>query len=76
MKTKKTIFFAHFGHFLSITVTTRTFLENLLLSLFFISVEICCGEFQSKTIEKIKKKVNYRYTYRQMNGYPDKHEFV
>ena len=77
MKTKKKLYFLlYFGHFLSIILTTRTFLENLFYHFLLFPGFYCCEEFQNKTTEKIKKKVSYRHTYRQMNGYPDKHEFV
>ena len=62
-KLRKTIVFAHFGSFLSIIVKTRTFRENLLLSLFLFPYFYCCEEFQNKTTKKIKKKLSCRHTY-------------
>ena len=55
----------------------KTFLENLLLSLFFyFVVSMAVKSFRIKLLKRFRRKVSCRHTYRQMNGYPDKHEFI
>ena len=53
---------------MSIIVKTITFLENLLLSLFFyFLVSIVVKNFRIKQLKKFRKKVSYIYTYKWMD---------
>ena len=53
---------------MSIIVKTITFLENLLLSLFFyFLVSIVVKNFRIKQLKKFRKKVSYIHTYKWMD---------